>query len=283
MKIAIASGKGGTGKTTLATNLAYFLTTRNSGEVALLDCDVEEPNSHLFLKPQWQEDEVIAVSVPRVNPEQCIGCGKCAEICQFGAIACLKGKVLVFPELCHSCGGCLLVCPTGALSESSREIGIVKRGIGKAGIKLVHGRLKVGEAMSPPLIKAVQKWSHTGNYTIIDCPPGTSCPVIQAIKGSDLVLLVTEPTPFGLNDLILAVEMIRELKLPYAVVLNRSTIGNNQVHKYCAAQDIPIIMELPHDRQVAMYCSRGSLFLEHLPQYDKKFSQLLEKLGEVKS
>lgn len=278
MQIAIASGKGGTGKTTVASNLAYYL-NRKGREVTLVDCDVEEPNDHLFFQATWYAEETFRLPVPKADVLRCAGCGKCAEICQFGAIVCVKGKVLTFPELCHSCGGCLLACPNAALSETARNIGHVKIGT-QNGLRLIQGRLQVGEAMSPPLIREVKRHGTNRGTVIIDCPPGTSCPVIQAIKGSDFVLLVTEPTPFGLNDLKLAVETVKELGLPFAVGINRSTIGDRKVWQYCAHENIPVILEIPDDRQIAQAYSRGQLLLKALPQYEKVFADLARRLEE---
>jgi MinD superfamily P-loop ATPase len=231
MRIAIASGKGGTGKTTVATNLAQ-VASRNGRSVAYLDCDVEEPNGHIFLKPEITERKSVGNPIPQVDADACSLCGQCGEICQYSAIVCVGEKVLVYPELCHGCGGCLLVCPESAITEVSREIGVLETG--RAGeLQFAQGLLNVGEAMSPPLIKAVKSTAFQTDLTIVDAPPGTSCPVIEAVRGADFVILVTEPTPFGFHDLKLAVEMIRVLKLPMGVVVNQSsrrfqTIGNWQ-------------------------------------------------------
>ena len=279
MQIAIASGKGGTGKTTVASNLAYYL-NRQGREVTLVDCDVEEPNDHLFFQAAWYAEETFRLPVPKADIFRCLSCGKCAVVCQFGAIVCVKGKVLTFPELCHSCGGCILVCPTAALSETARSIGHVKIGT-QNGLRLIQGRLQVGEAMSPPLIREVKRHETNRVTVIIDCPPGTSCPVIESIKDSDFVLLVTEPTPFGLNDLKLAVETVKELGLPFAVGINRSTTGDRKVWQYCAQENIPIILEIPDDRQIAQAYSRGQLLLKALPQYEKVFADLVRRLEEI--
>jgi len=276
MQIAIASGKGGTGKTTIATNLAYSI-ARTGQAVQYLDCDVEEPNGHIFLKPDIKEIQKVTIGVPEVDNELCNGCGKCGQLCQYSAIICLKDKALVFEQLCHSCGGCILVCPNGAIKEKQVEIGLVE--LGTAGdVKFGQGRLKIGDVRSPALIKKVKEHAANNGTVLIDAPPGTSCPVIEAVKGADFVLLVTEPTPFGLNDLRLAVEMVRELKLPFAVVINRCDIGDDRVVGYCQQQDIEILLEMPNDRLVAEAYSRGIKIIDALPGYEEKFLQLYEKI-----
>jgi MinD superfamily P-loop ATPase len=277
MIIAIASGKGGTGKTTVATNLAAWL-SRQGEEVQLLDCDVEEPNCHLFLNPAIVSTESVGLPVPDVDQERCTGCGRCGEICQFSAIVCVKGKVLVFPELCHGCGGCSLVCPEKAISEVPREIGVVEMGRSD-GIRFVHGRLKIGEAMSPPLIRAVKRRISGSGTNIIDAPPGTSCPVIEAVKDSHVCLLVTEPTPFGLNDLELAVGMVRTLGLTHAVIINRADVGDRKVAEYCRREGIDVLLEIPDDRKIAQGYSRGLLILDAAPEYEKKFQGLMKKIA----
>ena len=283
MILTIASGKGGTGKTTVATNLVQM----DGQRVKLLDCDVEEPNCFLFLRPDIQETIKINMPVPEVDETKCTGCGKCSEICQFKAIASFKtperGFCITFPELCHGCGGCMLVCPEDAVTWGQREVGIVETGFFDD-IKMVHGRLRIGEAMSPPLIKAVKKYVEDGYMNIIDAPPGTSCPVIEAVKGSDYVVLVTEPTPFGLNDLVLAVEMVREINIPMGVVINRADVGNKMVYDYCMEQGLPILLEIPYDRKIAEVYSRGECMIKSLPKYHKLFSDLLFKIKkEVQS
>jgi len=281
MIIAIASGKGGTGKTTLATNLAMSL-ARRSQAVQLLDCDVEEPNCHLFLRPAIERTETVSLPVPQVDEQKCTGCGQCGQICQFSAIVCIKKKVLTFPELCHGCGGCLLVCPEGAISETPREIGVLEEGqVG--GIQFVHGRLRISEAMSPPLIRQVKERISTSGSSIIDAPPGTSCPVIEAVKGSDVCLLVTEPTPFGLHDLELAVGMVRTLELPHAVIINRADVGDRKVVEYCRREGIDVLMEIPNDRRIAESYSRGELIVDALPEYRERFLELLEKISQLRS
>lgn len=269
MKIAIASGKGGTGKTTVAVALALSA----PGPVRLLDCDVEEPNCHIFLKPEIQRSESVGILVPSVDEAKCNSCGECGKICQYHAIVSLKTKPLVFPELCHGCGGCAKVCPTGAIKEVEREIGVVEEGT-RNGVAFVQGRLNIGHPMSPPLIRAVKRRATDDCLNIIDCPPGTSCPVIAAVKDSDFVLLVTEPTPFGLHDLKLAVETVRELRLPFGVIINRSTIGDKRVAKYCYDQGIRILMYISEDRRIAEAYSRGEVITEALPIFQCRFADL---------
>jgi MinD superfamily P-loop ATPase len=275
MIISIASGKGGTGKTTVATNLAFAL----GQGVQLLDCDVEEPNAHLFIQPEIEKRETISTPVPVVDEEKCTLCGKCGEICQFKAIVVIGNTVLPFHELCHSCGGCMEVCPADAIREEGRELGIIEVGH-RNGLEFVHGKLRVGEAMSPPLIREVRHFIQDGKITIIDAPPGTSCPVIAAMKDTDFVLLVTEPTPFGLYDLQLAVGAVRILGIPCGLVINRSDMGDDKVRAYAESEDLPILMEIPFDRRIAEAYSRGELLAETMPEWKEKFLELYEKIKE---
>lgn len=269
MIISIASGKGGTGKTTVATNLALSL----GAGVRLLDCDVEEPNCHLFLTPHFDSRHAVTTFIPEILEERCTACKKCMEICRFRAITVVGGKVLVFPELCHSCGGCLEVCPEEAIAEGQRELGMIEAG--HCGpVAFAHGRLRVGEAMSPPLIRQVRNSGNGANITIIDAPPGTSCPVVAAIKGVDFVLLVTEPTPFGLHDLQLAVEAVRVLNIPCGLVINRSDIGDDRVRHYCQRENIPVLLEIPFDRRIAEAYSRGTPIITALPEWEQRFRDL---------
>ncbi len=272
MRIAIASGKGGTGKTTIATSLAHVAAT-NGRTVAYLDCDVEEPNGHLFLKPEIRRDEPIQRLVPVVDPARCTHCGLCSRICRFGSIACIGEKTLVFPELCHACGGCVLVCPAEAIREEPKDIGRLR--IGTSGwVEFVEGVLDVGEAMSPPAIHAVKEAAPDADFAIFDCPPGTSCPVIESVRGCDLLLLVTEPTPFGLHDLKLAVEMARALKLNFGVVVNRADTGDRDVWDYCKRQRVAILGEISDDRAVAEAYSRGDLPVDAAPSFRKQIMKL---------
>ena len=272
MIISIASGKGGTGKTTIAINLALSLK-----DVQYMDCDVEEPNGHLFLKPLIEERISVGIPVPQVDESRCTYCGKCAEICEFNAIVVIKKKVLLFPELCHGCGGCSYICPEDAIEEVEREIGVIERG--RAGhIEFVHGLLNVGEPMAPPLIRREKKLINGRKTVIIDSSPGTSCPVVETVKGSDFCLLVTEPTPFGLNDLKLAVETVRKLNIPLGVLINCSDIGDRKVWQYCEREKIPLLMEIPFERRIAVAYSKGVPLVEEIPEYRKRFQDLYYKL-----
>jgi MinD superfamily P-loop ATPase len=273
MIISVASGKGGTGKTTVATNMASAL----GRGVRLLDCDVEEPNAHLFLNPVLGQAEEVTTFIPEIDDDLCTGCKKCAEICRFRALAVVAGKVLVFPELCHSCGGCVEVCEEGAVLDGSRNLGIVESGAA-GDVLFSHGRLRVGEAMSPPLIQKVRSINGNNGITIIDAPPGTSCPVIAAIKGADFVLMVTEPTPFGLHDLKLGIEAVKILGIPCGLVINRSDIGDEGVREYAAKEDIPILLEIPFDRKIAEAYSVGKLIIEVLPEWEDKFRDLYNRI-----
>ncbi|HUU26277.1 MAG TPA: ATP-binding protein [archaeon] len=274
MKLAVASGKGGTGKTTVAVNLA-FVASQTGLNVAYLDCDVEEPNGHIFLKPLIANSEPVGNLIPEVDAGKCTLCGKCSEICQYSAIICIGKKVLVYPELCHSCGGCSLVCPAEAISEISREIGQLETGRAEP-VRFVRGVLNIGEVEGPSLIRKVKASCPEADLVIIDAPPGTSCPVIESIRGCDYVLLVTEPTPFGLNDLKLAVEMVNAMELPFGVVVNRAGLGDGGVREYCQEKRIEVLIEIPDDRKVAETYSRGEMASEVLPEYRAIFEKLLK-------
>jgi MinD superfamily P-loop ATPase len=279
MIIAIASGKGGTGKTTIATNLACVV-ARSGQEVQYLDCDVEEPNGHIFLKPVVEQTQEVAVGVPQVDTQKCNGCGDCGRLCQYSAIVCLKETVMTFEPLCHSCGGCMLVCPTGSITEKNKPIGFIDVGAAN-GVKFAQGRLNVGDVRTPSLIRGVKQEASERGVVIIDAPPGTSCPVIEAVRGADLCLLVTEPTPFGLNDLKLAVEMVMELKLPLYVVINRSDSGDDRVYRFCREKGINIAMELPDDRRVAEAYSSGEVVVDVLPEYKEYFKRLARTVKAI--
>jgi len=245
-----------------------------------LDCDVEEPNAHLFLHPDFKEATPITTPVPKVDEAKCTLCGKCAEICQFKAIIVIGETILPFPEMCHSCGGCMEVCPEKAITETGRELGIIEKGH-RNGLDFVHGKLRVGEAMSPPLIRKVRSFTDPDMLTNIDAPPGTSCPVIAAMKGANFVLMVTEPTPFGLHDLKLAVEAVKILDIPCGLVINRSDMGDDQVRAYAEQEDLAVLMEIPFDRRIAEAYSRGELIIEAMPEWKAKFSELYRRIEEI--
>ena len=278
MIISIASGKGGTGKTLVATSLALSL--RDKTNVQLLDCDVEEPNDHIFLKPSLTHSESVFIPIPKVDKSKCTYCGKCAEVCAYNAIAVIKENVLVFPELCHGCGACSYLCPEGAISEENKEVGVVEMG-DSDGIDFVHGKLNVGEVMAPPVIRKVKEYVKPEATVIVDVSPGTSCPVVEAIKDSDFCLLVTEPTPFGLNDLVLAVGVTRELNIPCGVVLNRAGAGDGKVAEYCLKENIPILSVIPLDTKIAVLYSKGVSLVEGIPERKEDFLKLFDKIKEI--
>ena len=272
MKIAIASGKGGTGKTTVSTNLALFL-NQYADEVVYFDCDVEEPNGHLFLNPVIKGKVVSSIRVPSVDESKCNACGECVQFCEYKALVRLGKQVMVFPELCHGCGGCTRICRNHAITEQARQIGFVESGeSGKIGF--VHGRLNVGEAMSPPLIRDVLRLTHDNDICVIDAPPGTSCPVIASIRTADFVVLVTEPTPFGLNDLQLALDMVKELGIPHGVVINRAEEGNSDVEVFCKEHHTDILTRIQDDRRIAESYSKGEMILTAVPDVQRSFEEL---------
>ncbi|MBN1444528.1 MAG: ATP-binding protein [Candidatus Omnitrophica bacterium] len=285
MIITVASGKGGTGKTLVSTSLALSLGAEN---VRFFDCDVEEPNGYIFLKPVIDKSVKVYLPKPRVNIEKCNFCGSCASACVYNAVAVIKpmagktkGSVLFFYELCHSCGACSLACTQRAIHEEPGEKGEVETGTAKNGFFFAHGRLKPSEANPVPLVKAVKKYAEDGKINIIDSSPGTSCPVVQAVNGSDFCLLVTEPTPFGLNDLALAVEMTRELNVPAGVVINRSDIGDSAVEEYCSKEKVPVLLRIPFRREIAVAYSKGIPLVESSPEFREVFKKLFYDICSI--
>jgi MinD superfamily P-loop ATPase len=288
MRIGVASGKGGTGKTTVALGLALSLAQdetpgRDGAPPPLfLDCDVEAPDAHLFLQPDISKRAPTAVSVPRIDPDRCVFCGDCTEACQFNAMALLGEEIVLFPDLCHGCGSCTLICPEEAITEVPRSIGRLESGTAR-GIGFAHGMLDVGEAMAVPVIRALKSWAEPqpGQITILDAPPGTSCPVVETVKGADFVVLVTEPTPLGLHDLSLAVEMLWELGLPGGVVVNRDGTGYHEVDEFCALERLPILMRIPYDRGIAEGSAQGETLIEIRPEYRERFRKMSEEIIEA--
>ena len=276
MIIAIASGKGGTGKTTVAVNLTLSL-----DNVQLIDCDVEEPNSNLFLKLKLEKVEDVSIQIPVIDEEKCTHCGKCSELCQYNALAVLPDKVMVFKELCHGCGLCQMACPQGAITEKDRTIGIIEKADGK--IEFLRGVLNIGEAMSTPLIKRLKEKMNREKTVILDVPPGTACPVIEAISGVDYCLLVTEPTPFGLYDLRLAVELCKELNVKFGVIINRDGMGNQDTENFCNEQGIPILLRIPYDRKIAELYSKGIPFVREIPEWRERFGDVFRKIERVET
>ncbi len=278
MIIAVASGKGGTGKTLVATSLTLSLENKKS--VQLLDCDVEEPNAYIFLKPSFSHKETVSIPIPQVDGERCTYCGKCVEVCAYNAIAVFPKHVLIFPELCHGCGACSYLCPEDALSEINKAIGILETGSSK-GIEFIHGELTIGEVAAPRIIREVKRHIDRERLIIIDVAPGTSCPVVEAVKGSDFCLLVTEPTPFGLNDLALAVDMVNKLNVPCGVVINRDGAGDSKVEEYCRKKDIPVLLRIPLDIEIARLYSRGITLVEGIPQWQEAFLRLYNDIEQI--
>lgn len=302
MRIVVASGKGGTGKTTVATSLALVAAGQDS--VRFMDCDVEAPNAGLFLNPVLEVRKEVGILIPQVDEDTCTYCGKCAEVCQFHAIAVVGKKTLVFPELCHGCGSCTLVCPEHAISEHLNVLGVLESGPAAQGIDFSQGVMNVGEPMAVPIIRQLKKWESNATLSlrgtkqsppmkeiasgknttrndiieIRDAPPGASCPVVETIRGADFALLVTEPTPFGLHDLKQVAEITRELGIPAGVIINRDGIGDNAVEKYCEESGLPILMRIPMERRIAEAIASGKPLLDAAPEYRPDFQDLLETI-----
>ncbi len=274
MRVVIASGKGGTGKTAVATNLAASIEN-----ISLFDCDVEEPNAHLFFPLKLEKVEDVCLKVPIIDEKKCTLCGKCSDFCEYNALATLPSHVLFFPELCHGCGGCTLVCPEGAIHEGKRSIGMIERGTFD-GIDFYRGVLNVGEAMATPVIKALKKKIDEDNHTILDSPPGNACPMIEAVHNVDYCILVTEPTPFGLYDLKLAVDVVKKLEVPFGVIINKDGIGEKGVENYCTQEGISILMRIPYSREIASLYSQGKLFALEMQGWKEKFQQLFRSIEE---
>ncbi|HOT91733.1 MAG TPA: ATP-binding protein [Anaerolineae bacterium] len=286
MKLAIASGKGGTGKTTVAVSLALSLAATDAASAPLfLDCDVEEPNAALFLRPEITAQRDVGLLIPVVDMVRCTTCGRCAAVCEYHAITVIGKQVLVFPELCHGCGSCTRQCPEGAIHEELNVMGTLEYGRAET-IEFYHGTLNVGEAMAVPIIRQLKAWAIPPDVgdrpVILDAPPGASCPVVETMRGADAVLLVTEPTPFGLHDLRVAVQVARdELGLPVAVVVNRDGIGDGGVDAYCAAEGLPILLRIPLERAIAEGIARGDSLIAIHPEYQTQLVELWKTIAEL--
>jgi MinD superfamily P-loop ATPase len=275
MIVVVASGKGGTGKTSVAVNMALSI-----GCAQLLDCDVEEPNAYLFLHPKLNRTEKVYTMIPKISGELCDYCGKCSKFCQYNAIFTFKEKILVFPEICHSCGGCAIICPKKAITEEKHRIGTLKFG-SAYDLTVVYGELEVGKPMAVPVIKAVKKQVDKQRNVIIDSPPGTSCPFVETVRGSDFCILVTEPTPFGLHDLKIAVQVLRKMAVPFGIIVNRAGIGDRKVYDYCKKENVPVLLEIPYQRRIAELYSKGTPFIFEMPEWKTKFQELFAEIRGI--
>jgi MinD superfamily P-loop ATPase len=283
MKITIASGKGGTGKTTVATSLALSLAAELTTPPLFLDCDVEAPNAHIFLKPVFNQRREVSLMIPEVDETKCSYCGKCAEVCQYHAIAILGKKTLVFPQLCHGCGSCTLVCPEKAITEIPNVTGVLERGTATNGIQFGRGVMNVGEPMAVPIIRQLKKWTtpRLKQVVIMDAPPGTSCPVVEAMRGAEYVVLVTEPTPFGLHDLRLAALVAHELGIPAGVIVNRANGAYPDLEAFCDAEKLPVLLCIPFERAIAEGVAQGRTLVEIYPEYAERFWQLFIQISRL--
>ncbi len=277
MILTVASGKGGTGKTTFSVNLAYALAERGE-RVRLLDCDVEEPNDHLFVKPVFTEERSVTAKKPVWHSEKCDACGKCSEGCNYNAIAVVKGKVIIFNELCHSCGLCSYVCPKGALSEEDAAIGMTQAAPDHKPFFFAHGLLNIGEALAPNVVRQVKEYMDPGAINIIDASPGTACPVVEAVRGADAALLVTEPTPFGLNDLKLAVGLTLKLGVPTGIIVNRSDGEDAIISEYASEVGVPIAGRIPFRREYAEVYSGGDILVESFPELRENLLKIYDNI-----
>ncbi len=285
IRVAVASGKGGTGKTSLAVSLALALLEDGEQQAdpgpppLFLDCDVEAPDAHLFLHPEMDSSKDVALQIPVVDRGRCSLHGECVDVCQYNALAILGGEVRIFPELCHGCGSCTLICPEEAIYEVPRVLGHLEAGW-SGGIRFAHGILNVGEAMAVPVIHDLKQWAtpQADQVTILDAPPGTSCPMVETVAGSDFVLLVTEPTPFGLHDLKLAVEAIGELGIPMGVIINRDGIGDRGVDEFCTAEGLPVLLRVPFQREIAEEIAKGGTILGVRPEYGEVLRQMIRQI-----
>ncbi|MFO7881952.1 MAG: ATP-binding protein [Kosmotogaceae bacterium] len=279
MKIAVLSGKGGTGKTTISTNLAWVLSKEMP--IQLMDMDTEEPNSHIFFDVDFTHEESTNLLIPEVNNEKCTRCGKCAEVCQFGAIAVFETGVLVFDGLCHGCGACSIVCPENAITEVPKSIGKIKLGNAEDNLAFGMGLLNIGEMSGVPIIRHLKKHIDDNRTVILDSPPGVSCPVVETLRGADSALLVTEATPLGFHDLLLAVDVVREMGIPMGVVVNRASDDYEQIEKYVEVENIPLLGKIPYDKKIAEKYSRGELFVKEDKDWFEEIRNIFERIKVV--
>lgn len=280
MIISIASGKGGTGKTTVAASLASVIS-----ESVYIDCDVEEPNGHLLLKPEFISEERATKFLPLIDQDKCTFCGKCIEVCEFNALINLKFEIVLFEEMCHGCGACTYFCPSKVITERAKKIGVVRVGITNDKILFADGLLNIGEVAAAPLIKEVKKKIVEGRINILDSPPGTSCSMVETVKDSDFCILVTESTPFGLNDLKLAIEVLKTIDVPFGVVINKYDSSFEEMENYLSGSDIEVLLKIPFDRRFAESYSEGILPINKYPELKKDFvalhKRILEKMENV--
>lgn len=276
MKIAVASGKGGTGKTTVAVNLALALE-----KVQLLDCDVEEPNCNLFLGFKLEPVEEVTCLVPQINHDKCTLCRRCSSFCKYNALAALPKKILSFPSLCHGCGGCSLLCPEGAIEEKPESIGVIEKALSDTHFDFLRGTLNIGKATATPVIRSLQNYINESKPVVIDSPPGTACPVLAVLECADYCILVTESTPFGFHDFLLALEATRALKIPVGVIINRDGLGDSRVEDFCVAEGIPILLRIPNDRIIARFYSEGIPFVNEMPEWKEKFEDMFETIKSL--
>jgi len=281
LTISVAAGKGGTGKTLVATSLALALNEIYPHQIQLIDCDVEEPNADILLHPNLTSQEPVHILVPEVDLQKCIHCGKCAEACQFSAIVVIRQAVLTFPELCAGCGACSYVCPTDAITEVPREVGLLSKGTTAEGIEFIVGRLTVGDQRATPVTSAVKDCIAEDTITILDGPPGTAYPMQETIEDSDYCILVTEPTPFGLANLQDSVETCRRMDIPCGVIINRDGVGNAGVEEYCSQENLPLLLRIPQQRSIAEAYSRGQTLVEALPAWTEPLQQVFEQINNL--
>lgn len=276
MKIAVLSGKGGTGKTTVSNNLAAL-----NSDAILLDCDVEEPNSHIFMNPVIKSDEDVAKDYPVIDDDKCVHCGACARFCNYNAIISGPAATITMKEICHSCGGCALVCQHNAISYGQRNIGTIYRGASRFGTELIYGEMKTGELSGVTIINRMREMTEGELLVLIDSPPGTACSTVAAVEDCDYALIVTEPTPFGVSDMKMVVEMLQTMEIPFSVVINKAWLGDREVYDYCRDEDIEIIGEIPFDRDIAEAYSTGRLAVEFDPKYKDLFQNLWNKIHYI--